>query len=621
MVTTEANAALARDLAEIAALLRARRDDRFRVRAYQDASRVMRSLPVPASELSAAELRALDGVGPAVAGLIAEHVRSGRIAWLEGLRADEPEGFGALLQLPLVGVRDARKLSRQHGLTSVEALRTAVSVAAHRTAVADSSGSIDLDERLAERVRESLRRLPTVEDPRMPRRAADRASAALAERLTSHEIVEEAVVAGDVRRGADRTASLAVLVVVREGAAVGDLVDALAATRGVVRVLSSSSTAVEAWSSSSTSVEAWSSSSTSVEALSSSSPWVEALSSTGHPLILSCAEPAVRGAALLHATGAPGHTASLERRATVRGFEFRRDGLWSRDRGGRVAGRTESDVYAALGLPAIPPELREDAGEVEAADRGVLPSLVRGKDLRGDLHVHSDWSRDGREPLETMVVAAADRGYGYVALTDHAENLTINGMAREAVHARRGVIAEVQQRHPHVRLLDAAELNIDLAGSLDYDLELLLTFDLGVASIHSHMDRPAAEQTDRLLTAIASPAVHVIGHPTGRIIGRRPGYEIDLHAIAQAAAETQTALETNGSPSRLDLDDAMVRTALCAGAPLSLSSDAHTLPELGNITHAVTTARRGWARASDVINALDLDALLAFAAQKRRRCG
>ncbi len=590
MVTTEANAALVRDLAEIAALLRARREGRFRVRAYQAASRVVRALPVPASELSAGELRALDGVGPAVAGLIAEHVASGRIAWLEGLRADEPEGFGALLQLPLVGVRDARKLAGEHGITSVAALRTAAT---------DPSGSLDLDERLAARARESLRRLPTVEDPRMPRVAAHRASAALAERLTSHDVVEEAVVAGDARRGADRTASLAVLVAVREGAAVSDLTGAFAVTRGVVRVLSSTSASEEGLSSTA----------------------VEVLSSTGHPLTLRCAEPAFRGAALLHATGAPGHTACLEGRATLRGLEFRRDGVWNRDGVGRVAGRSESDVYAALGLPMIPAELREDAGEVQAADRGALPSLVQEEDLRGDLHVHSDWSRDGRDPLEIMVEAAADRGYDYVALTDHAENLTINGMAREAVHARRGVIAEMQERHPHVRVLDAAELNIDLSGSLDYDLELLLSFDLSVASIHSHMDRPAVEQTDRLLTAVASPAVHVIGHPTGRIIGRRPGYEIDLHAIAQAAAETGTALETNGSPSRLDLDDAMVRAALRAGARLSLSSDAHTLPELGNITHAVTTARRGWARAGDVINALDLDALLAFADQKRSRAG
>ena len=582
MVITEANAALARDLAEIAALLRARREDRFRVRAYQDASRVMRALPVPASELSDAELRRLDGVGPAVAGLIAEHVGAGRIAWLERLRDDEPEGFGALLQLPLVGVRDARKLSGKHGVTSVEALQSAV---------ADPTGSLDLDERLAARARESLRRLPTVEDPRMPRVAAHRASAALAERLTSLATVEESVVAGGARRGADRTALLAVLVVLGRGATTSDLLDALVTTRGVVRVLSSTSASVEV------------------------------LSSTGHPLIVWCAEPAVRGAALVHATGAPEHTSSLDRRAAVRGLELRHDGVWSRDGGGRVAGRTEADVYAALGVPTIPPELREGAGEVEAADRGVLPSLVRAQDLRGDLHVHSDWSRDGREPLEAMVDAAADRGYDYVALTDHAENLTINGMARESVHQRRQLIAEVQPRHPHVRLLDAAELNIDLAGSLDYDLELLLSFDLGVASIHSHMDRPAAQQTDRILTAIASPAVHVIGHPTGRIIGRRPGYEIDLHAIAQAAAETGTALETNGSPSRLDLDDTMVRTAVRAGAPLSLSSDAHTLRELGNITHAVTTARRGWAGADDVVNALDLDALLAFTARKRRRCG
>ncbi len=209
--------------------------------------------------------------------------------------------------------------------------------------------------------------------------------------------------------------------------------------------------------------------------------------------------------------------------------------------------------------------------------------------------MHSDWSRDGRDGLERIAAAAAARGLAYVAVTDHAEDLAINGMSRDAVRARRAALAEVQARHPQVRLLDAAELNIGLDGGLDYDPEFLLAFDLCVASVHSHMDRPVAVQTDRILAAIASPAVTVIGHPTGRILGHRPGYAIELEAIAQAAAATGTALEVNGSPRRLDLSAEMVRIALGAGATLALSSDAHAVGELDYLHNAVATARRGWA--------------------------
>jgi len=554
---TAPNAELADRLAELAALLRLGKGDRFRVRAYERAARVVRAAPVDLAALDDAELLRLEGVGPAIAGMIAEHTRTGRIALLDELRTQEPPGAGALLGLPLLGVRDARLLAGTHGLSGVSALRAA----------AAQHGGLDaLGDRLAGRVRESLRRLDATAGDRVPLPLARREAAALRAALAAEPGVLGVRVAGAVRRAADTVGTLDLLVVTDRPARVAE---ALPRSPAVVRVLARRDGAVRV------------------------------LPASGTPADLWLAAPAAAGAALLAATGSAAHLAALRDRAGAAGSPW------------PPAGRTEAEVYAALGLPPIPPELREGAGEIAAAEAGALPRLVDVADLRGDLHVHSDWSRDGHDGLERIAAAAAARGLAWVAVTDHAEDLAINGMSREAVRARRAALAEVRARHPQVRLLDGAELNIGLDGGLDYDPEFLLGFDLCVASVHSHMDRSAAVQTDRILAAIASPAVDVIGHPTGRILGHRPGYAIELEAIAQAAAATGTALEVNGSPRRLDLSAAMVRAALDAGATLALSSDAHTVGELGNLHNAVATARRGWATPGDVLNARPLARLLA----------
>jgi DNA polymerase (family X) len=569
-----AMAALEDDLAELAALLRAARVDRFRVRAYERAVRLARGSPVPLQALDPAELRQLAGVGDALARLVAEHAATGTMRLLEERRAAEPPGVGRLLTLPLVGLRDARRLATL-GIDGPEALRAAL---------ADEAPA-SLDERLAARLREALRRVPAATDPRLPRPVAAREAAELAAGLAAELGPGTVHVAGALRRRADLVEHLDLVVVVT----VEHLRAAIAAGCGVVRVLEERG------------------------------PALDVLTAGGRRARLHTAAPQHLGAALAVATGPGAHVAVVSSRARERGLVLAADGLKpdgrARDghRAADPATPTEEALYAALDLPWLDPELREDPTATSPRP------LVRGGDLRGDLHVHSDFSGDGVDSVEEMVRGAAGRGYEYVALTDHAENLTINGMPREAVLARRRTIAEVQRRHPHVRVLDAAELNIDLDGSLDYDLDFLLGFDLCVASVHSHMDRGRAAQTERILAAIAHPAVTVIGHPTGRILGRRPGYAIDLAAIAEAAAETGTALEVNGSPVRLDLDGPMVRAARAAGARLSLASDAHSLGELGAVEHAVATARNGWAEVDDVLNARPLDELLTTVAAIRSR--
>lgn len=570
-----ANAVLADRLEELAALLRATKADRFRIRAYERAAAVVRAAPVELETLDEAEIARLSGIGAALGRLIAEYLATGSMRMLDELRAAEPAGFGDLLRLPLIGVRDARLLAGTHGFTDIEALQRA----------ADTPGGLDaLGEKLVPRVREALRRLDTTVDRRLPLPLACRDADALAGALRAVEGVDDVVVAGSVRRSVDTVGSFDLVVVTDDVAAAGD---AVAVSRPVVRVVERNVDRVSL------------------------------VSTTGRPADVWLATTATAGAAAVLATGGTPHVAALQARAAERGVELRSDGVW---RGGqRVAGASEHEVYAALDLTFVPPELREDAGEIEAAMRGELPALVSLGDLRGDLHVHTDWSGDGKASADDMVGAARARGYDYVAITDHAENLRINGMSREKVAERRAHLAQVAHRHPDIRILDAAELNIGLDGSIDYDLEFLLDFDMGVASVHSHMDRPTAQQTDRILAAIGHPAVHVIGHMTGRILGRRPAYGVEMTAIAQAAAETGTALEVNGSPRRLDLCGEMVRTAVMAGALIATSSDAHSISELDYVQNAVPTARRGWAAAVDVLNARTLDQLLGFVERKKNR--
>jgi DNA polymerase (family X) len=573
------NCEVADRLAELAALSRARRTDRFRVRAYDRAARLIRSLPVDLATLDQSEVRHLEGIGEAITRLVAEYARTGRIALLDELREGEPPGFGALLGLPLMGVRDARLLAGDHGFADVESLRAAAGT---------PGGLSDLDERLAGRIRESLRRLDSTSEQRIPLTVARREAAAVSVSLAALPGVREVLVAGGVRRGAETVDGLDLVLLADR---LDQVLDALPASRAVVRGLARDDARLTV------------------------------LSAAGRQAELWFAEPPAAGSALLWSTGSPAHLSLLCARAGTMGLDLRPDGVWRAGR--RVAGGAEPEVYRTLGLPFIPPELREGKGEIQAAADHGLPRLVELADLRGDLHVHSDWSRDGKDSLDRLATAAAARGYAYMAVTDHAENLAINGMSRDTVRARRLALGEVQERHPQVRLLDAVELNIGLDGSLDYDLEFLLDFDVGVASVHSHMDQPADRQTDRILAAIAHPAVHVIGHPTGRIIGHRPGYGIELTSIAQAAAETGTALEVNGSPRRLDLAAEMVRAALHAGATIALSSDAHSVGELDSIDNAVTTARRGWATPDDVLNRGDLESLLDTVGRKKseRRSG
>ena len=323
------------------------------------------------------------------------------------------------------------------------------------------------------------------------------------------------------------------------------------------------------------------------------------------------------GAALQYFTGSAAHNVAVRQIAIKQKLKLSEYGLFDAETNELIVSRTEEEVYDRLGLAWIPPAMREDRGEIEAAAQGRIPRLVRDNDLRGDLHTHTDLT-DGVASLEAMVAAARRRGYEYYAVTDHAPDLIMQRMTDEKMLAQRErVRAMAAQFTGDLELLHGTELNIGPDGSVDWDADFLAGFDICVASVHSHFEQSRAEMTRRFVAACENPHVNVIGHPTTRRIGKRPPVEVDFGELFRACARTGTALEINASPQRLDLPSDHIRAARDAGVRFAIDSDAHSVSDLGNMPYGTGTAQRGWLTPDDVINTWPLDRLRAFLRKDR----
>jgi DNA polymerase (family 10) len=336
---------------------------------------------------------------------------------------------------------------------------------------------------------------------------------------------------------------------------------------------------------------------------------------TGLQVDLRVLPPASWGAGLQYFTGSKAHNIRTRELAVRQGLKLSEYGLFDVESGESVTSETEEAVYARLGLPWIPPTLREDRGEIAAGLRGELPDLVTEKDIRGDLHTHTDLT-DGLAPLEDMIAAAAARGYAYYAVTDHAPNLYMQRMTSEKILAQRERVRALDGTRHRMRLLHGTELNIGPDGALDWPDEFLAGFDICVASVHSHFNQSRQELTRRLIRACENPHVAVIGHPTTRRIGKRPGIDADFDAVFAACARSGTALEINAHPERLDLCDEDILRAKRYGVKFAVNSDAHTTTHLPYLRYGVATAQRGWLTKDDVINAWPLARLRRFLAEK-----
>ncbi len=574
------NEEVARLLEELAALtmLDEGRPDSFRVRAYHNAQRAVQGLETEVAELSATQLAAVKGIGSSIAGRIREYVDTGRIERLEQLREQHPPEQLALLKVPGLGPKTVAMLDRELGVRDVEGLVAALA----EGRVAELPG---MGERSAGKLREAVEQLGLgSKQRRVP--LAD--ALPVAERLLAAVLevpgVADAALGGSVRRFREDIGDVDVLVASDDASPVHE---AMLALPEVERTLGSGPTK------------------TSV------------VTRDGVQLDLRVVTPESFGAALVYFTGSKAHNIRLRQRALERELSLNEYALVRQHDEQVVASRTEQEVYAALDLPWIPPELREDDGELEAADADELPRLPEVDDLRGDLHDHTDRSGDGRDPLDVLVSAAVERGLEYLAITDHAEDLRINGVSRADMLEQRRELRDLEQRRGDIRLLHGAELNIGVDGDLDYDAEFLAGFDWLVASVHSHFGRGVREQTDRIVAAMREPSVTAIGHLTGRLLGRRPGIELDLDVVLDAAVETGTAIEINASLQRLDAPVGVIREGHRRGVRFVISTDAHAVEDLERARFGIAQARRARLPAEAVANTWPTSRFLAWVDEVR----
>lgn len=572
------NADIAAALRETAELLELENESTFRIRAYENASNTIGGLTEDVRTIAAeGRLKKVKGIGPGIASKIEELLETGSIEYLENLRRDFPPGVRSLMAVPGVGPSLARRVYRELGIDSLDELRAA----AGDGRLAELSG---LGPKSAENVLRALDRV-SKEEHRILIGQARPVAEEIVDALRPLAPVGHLVPGGSLRRWAPTIGDIDLIATSGEPARVMDTFVSLPIVTQVLGHGPTKSTII---------------------------------TDSGLQVDLRIVEEECFGSLLQHFTGSRDHNIELREYALHRGLSLNEYGITQVATGRLQSFADEQGFYAALDLDWIPPELRQGTGEIAAAETHELPDPITVDDIRGDLHVHSNWS-DGQVPIEEMVAAAVGRGYEYVAITDHSHGIGVaNGLTPERLEAQLIEIEEARQKFPGIRILSGTELEIKRDGSLDFPEEILNRLDWVIASIHSGFNQSQEQITQRIIRAMESPYVDAIAHPTGRLIGRREPYAVDLEAIFTAAARTRTALEINSSPERLDLVDAHARRAKDLGVLLVVDTDAHAPGHFDNMRYGVAMARRGWATARDVLNTRatqDLEAWLRRDAQ------
>lgn len=564
---------MARSNDEVAALLQEYADlisitggDAFRARVYEKAARAIGGHHADVAALDLKGLQEIPNVGKSIAGKVLEYFRTGRVSAVEELRSRIPAGVRRLTAIPTLGPKKALALYEELGISTVDELVDAI----HAERLRDLKG---FGPRTEENILHGIGLLQSSGDRVLLDVAMDLAED-IVSALSRVTGCRRCAYAGSLRRLRETIGDIDVLAAAE---ASGPLMRAFTELPYVTEVIARGGTK------------------TSVR------------TDKGLSADLRVVPPDSWGAALQYFTGSKAHNIRTRERAVHQGLKLSEYGLFDVETGKKIVSETEEDVYARLGLPWIPPTLREDRGEIEAGLRGELPALVEERDIRGDLHTHTDLT-DGLAPLEDMVRAAADRGYAYYAITDHGPDLYMQRMTDERMLEQRQRVRELDRtydthgRHGGMTLLHGAELNIDPDGGVDWPDDFLAGFDLCVASVHSHFNQGRETLTRRIVRACENPYVTLIGHPTTRIIGKRPGLDADLDAIFAACARTGTALEINAHPDRLDLRDEDILRARRHGVKFAVDSDAHAIIHLADMRYGVGTAQRGWLTKEDVIN-------------------
>ena len=556
------NTDIAAAFEQVADLLEFQGANPFRVRAYRNAARTIHDLPESAAAIVQTPGRALtdiEGIGTDLAAKIQTLVETGALPMLDELLAAVPESVLAIMRVPGLGPKRAAQLHRELGVASLDDLRAACEAQRVRGLKGFGAKTEESILRGLEIAGEADRRILWAE--------ADQHVEAIAAHLRGCPAIAQLAAAGSYRRGKDTVGDLDFLVVTAEPAAA---MDRLAAYPGLAEVLARGDTKMSVRLGTKLQVD------------------------------LRIVPAESFGAALQYFTGSKEHNIVLRGRAKAEGLKINEYGVFRGEQ--MIAGRTEAEVYAALGLPCFPPELREARREFDWADAGGLPRLVELADICGDLHVHTGWS-DGLGSLAEMAAAAQHRGLKFMAVTDHSKRVAMaNGLDAARLRKQWAEIDKLNQTLEGFTLLKGVEVDILERGGLDLDDDVLAEADWVVASLHYGQSQPRDEITRRVIQAIENPHVSAIGHPTGRMLRRRKPYEIDLEAVIKAAAACGKLLELNAHPSRLDLDDVACAAAKASGVPVVISTDAHRADGLDAMRYGVLQARRGGLTRDDVAN-------------------
>ncbi|HME18742.1 MAG TPA: DNA polymerase/3'-5' exonuclease PolX [Nitrososphaerales archaeon] len=556
------NLQVAELLDELGELVEANGEDRFKVIAYRRAATSIRNMEEDVEQMwKEGKLEEIKFVGSGIAKKIDEYLRTGKLRLLEDLRSKVPPGVPLLTKVQGIGPRTAYRLSHELGITSVQELQKAL-----------DDGRLDREfgPSVLESFRVGIGKMQSFEK-RMLLPEAEGSFQKLEAYFSSLGI--QVGMAGSLRRGRSTVGDLDLL------STDPSVTEAISKCPGVAQVLESGPKRAS----------------------------VKLEDGVQVDVRLFTIEE--YGAALVYFTGSKDHDIALRSIAARKGWKLNEYGLFTKE-GVRLAGATEEEVYRRLGLEYIQPELREDRGEIEAAAQGKLPELLKADDIKGDLQMHTTWS-DGAAELEEMARAARERGYEYIAVTDHSVSVRVaNGLSEERFRRQWKEIEKLNETMEPFRVLKAVELEIKADGTVDFEKKFLDEFDLVGASLHQNFKQDAAKLTERAVKALSHPSVDFLCHPTNRLIGRREPNPMDAGRVIRAAKDNGKMLEIDGAPERLDMDEVWARKAMEEAVPIVVDSDAHSVGQLDNLLYGVTVARRGWVEARNVMNTRSLSGLL-----------
>jgi DNA polymerase (family 10) len=569
------NLDIARIFDEIADILELKGENAFKIRAYRKAARTIETLTqdlkVMAERGGVKELKKIPGIGEGIAKKIVEITETGDCQKHRELMQEMPTGLLALLAIPHVGPKTITKLHQELGITNLEGLEAAAK--AHKLAGLPGFGA-----KAEENILKGIEQYRGYQGRILLSRALPYAESIVHE-LQKLDAVERILIAGSLRRMRETIGDIDILVVSTRP---GEVMDAFTSLEGVEDVIAKGDT--------------------------KSSIVLKGINAD-----LRVVDSASFGAAAHYFTGSKDHNVRIRELGVKRGLKINEYGVFRGEE--RIGGATEEEVFASVGLAYVPPELREDRGEVEAAKENRLPHLIELSDLKGDLHVHTTWS-DGKNSVAEMADAALALGYEYIAVADHSPAVGVaGGLTEDEIVQREAEIDRVNSSYEaqgiRFRVLNAVEVDIKSDTTLDFPDSILEQFDLVAGAVHSKFSQDRAAMTARIVTAMENPHVDIIAHPTGRLVGKRDPYEVDMAQLMETAKRTGTALELNSFPERLDLNDIHCRMAKDYGVQVAISTDAHDALQMRDvIRYGIATARRGWLEPRDVLNTTGLDAVL-----------